>query len=58
MAFEQGDLINSKYKIIKKIGAGSFGTIYLGKCLARPDHVLFRGESLTHFVVCSRKYKQ
>ena len=33
MAFEQGDLINSKYKIIKKIGAGSFGTIYLGKSI-------------------------
>ena len=27
------DLIGRRYKIIKKIGAGSFGTIYIGKYL-------------------------
>ena len=27
------DVIGRKYRIIKKIGAGSFGTIYLGKFL-------------------------
>jgi serine/threonine protein kinase len=31
MKFEQGEIIGEKYKVIKKIGAGSFGTIYLGK---------------------------
>jgi len=30
MSFEQDDIIGEKYKVIKKIGAGSFGTIYLG----------------------------
>lgn len=31
MKIAQGDKIGEKYIIIKKIGAGSFGTIYLGK---------------------------
>ena len=31
MKIQQGDIIGEKYIIIKKIGAGSFGTIYLGK---------------------------
>lgn len=29
--FQASHMIGEKYKIIKKIGAGSFGTIYLGK---------------------------
>ena len=29
MKLKQGDLLGDKYQIIKKIGAGSFGTIYL-----------------------------
>ena len=28
---KRGDIIGQKYEVIKKIGAGSFGTIYLGK---------------------------
>jgi len=31
MTFKPGDTIGDKYKIIKKIGAGSFGTIFIGK---------------------------
>ena len=30
---KRGDIIGQKYEVIKKIGAGSFGTIYLGKFL-------------------------
>ena len=30
--FQFGDIIGENYKVIKKIGAGSFGTIFLGKC--------------------------
>jgi len=28
---EANEVINNKYKISKKIGAGSFGSIYLGE---------------------------
>ena len=28
--FQEGDYIDNKYKIIRKIGAGSFGTVYIG----------------------------
>ena len=31
MKFSPGDKIGEKYVIIKKIGAGSFGTIYLAE---------------------------
>ena len=31
MKYQEGDMIADKYKVIKKIGAGSFGTIYLTK---------------------------
>ena len=29
--FNPGDIIGEKYRVIKKIGAGSFGTIYLAE---------------------------
>jgi len=35
MKFSPGDKIGEKYVILKKIGAGSFGTIYLGKFNSR-----------------------
>jgi serine/threonine protein kinase len=31
MSFQPGDVIGEKYKVIKKIGAGSFGTIFLAE---------------------------
>lgn len=31
MLFKNGDKIGQQYQVIKCIGAGSFGTIYLGK---------------------------
>ena len=33
MKSKRGDIIGEEYEVIKKIGAGSFGTIYLGKFL-------------------------
>jgi hypothetical protein len=31
MKFKRNDIIGEKYMVIKKIGSGSFGIIYLGK---------------------------
>jgi serine/threonine protein kinase len=31
--FSIGEYIDNKYKIIRKIGAGSFGTVYIGNLL-------------------------
>ena len=30
MTFKTNDIVGEKYRVIKKIGSGSFGTIYLG----------------------------
>lgn len=29
--FQVGEIVDNKYKIVRKIGAGSFGTVYIGK---------------------------
>jgi hypothetical protein len=31
MSFKTNDIVGEKYRVIIKIGSGSFGTIYLGK---------------------------
>lgn len=31
LSIDIGDLVAKKYKVLKRIGAGSFGTIFLGK---------------------------
>lgn len=35
MRLQQGDIIGEKYEIKKRIGAGSFGEIYLGTTLSK-----------------------
>jgi serine/threonine protein kinase len=33
MLFSIGEYIDNKFKIVRKIGSGSFGTVYIGKPL-------------------------
>jgi len=41
-------LINNKYKIIKEIGKGSFGTIYKGENIRTREKVAIKVESIEH----------
>jgi hypothetical protein len=45
--FNQGDIIGEKYRVIKKIGAGSFGTIFLAEHTQTKRHVAIKTEPLT-----------
>jgi casein kinase 1 len=44
MNFEKGHVIREKYKIINKIGAGSFGTIYKAENIATGQEVAIKAE--------------
>ena len=39
-------VVNGKWRIVRKLGAGSFGDIYLGVCLASGDEVALKIESI------------
>ena len=45
--FNQGDIIGDKYRVIKKIGAGSFGTIFLAEHMQNKRHVAIKTEPKT-----------
>ena len=40
--FKNGDKIGQQYQIVKCIGAGSFGTIYLGKYIEIRDFTFLK----------------
>ena len=42
------NLINNKYKIIEKIGAGCFGEIYKGENIRTQEHVAIKVESISN----------
>jgi len=44
--FQPGHIIGEKYSIIKKIGAGSFGTIYLAQHIEDGHQVAIKTESV------------
>ena len=44
--FKQGDMIGISYKVIKKLGAGSFGTIYLAEHLPTKKKVAIKTEPI------------
>lgn len=47
MSLDAGDIIAEKYKVIKKIGQGSFGTIYLAEHILTNRQVAIKTEPLT-----------
>jgi hypothetical protein len=47
MTFNAGDIIAEKYKVIKKIGQGSFGTIYLAEHILTNRNVAIKTELVT-----------
>ena len=42
------NIINNKYKIIEKLGAGCFGEIYKGENIRTQEHVAIKVESISN----------
>ncbi|CAD8170154.1 unnamed protein product [Paramecium octaurelia] len=41
---QQGDVIDNQYEIIKRISQGSFGIVYIGRCMKRNKNVAIKVE--------------
>ena len=46
MKLKVGDIIGRKYKMIKRIGSGSFGTIYLVEHIVTKKHYAMKTEQV------------
>jgi serine/threonine protein kinase len=46
MRFVKGDIINDCYRVMKKIGSGSFGTIYLAEHMQSKRMVAIKTEEI------------
>jgi len=46
MKFRVGDKVGKKYSIVKKLGEGSFGTIYLAEHIATKQLIAVKTESI------------
>lgn len=44
--FQKGDIIDNKYEILKLLSQGSFGKVYVGKCLVSKVKVAIKVEKI------------
>ena len=50
-------LVNGKYRLVRKIGSGSFGDIYLGINTANGEvRTVVDGQKVDHFLITIQKF--